>query len=59
MSRSTNRIDLHGRKEPVLYTQHSAMMLHNALKYGSERGDYGTYWQKKPERKPNVEHIGE
>ena len=43
MSRSTNRIDLHGRKEPVLYTQHSAMMLHNALKYGSDRGDYGTY----------------
>lgn len=34
---------LHGRKEPVLYTQHSAMMLHNALKYGSETGDYGTY----------------
>ena len=27
---------LHGRKEPVLYTQHSAMMLHNALKYESK-----------------------
>lgn len=24
---------LHGRKEPVLYTQHSAMMLHDALNY--------------------------
>lgn len=34
---------LHSRKEPVLYTQHSTMMLHNALKYESKMGDCGTY----------------
>ena len=33
---------LHSRKEPVLYTQHSAMMLHNALKYEGKTGDCGT-----------------
>lgn len=34
---------LHGRKEPVLYTQHTAMMLHDALKYEEKTGEYSTY----------------
>ena len=34
---------LHGRKEPVLYTQHSAMMLHDALIYEGKTGGCSTY----------------
>lgn len=49
---------LHGRKEPVLYTQHSVMMLHNALIYEVKTGDCYTYWQENLKRKPNVDHIG-
>lgn len=43
MSTQQTVLMLHGRKEPVLYTQHSAMMLHDALKYGTEMGVCGTY----------------
>ena len=50
---------LHGRKEPVLYTQHSVMMLHAALKYGSKKGDCCTYWRESCRRKPHADHIGE
>ena len=49
---------LHGRKEPVLYTQHSTMMLHNVLKYESEIGECSTYWRESCRRKPYADHIG-
>jgi len=43
MSTQQTVLMLHGRKEPVLYTQHSAMMLHDALKYEGETGECSTY----------------
>ena len=43
MSTQQTVLMLHGRKEPVLYTQHSAMMLHNALKYEERTAESSTY----------------
>ena len=43
MSTQQTVLMLHSRKEPVLYTQHSALMLHDALKYEGKTGDCSTY----------------
>ena len=49
---------LHSRKEPVLYTQHSAMMLHDALIYEKKIEKCSTYWRESCRRKPYADHTG-